>query len=81
MQYSDHLSTSNLNQMFLATTANQNFWKTDERILFLGELCRLYSQKHVWSELGYEVLPYYGLNRAGLYQDYRYSMKLYESAY
>ena len=78
MQYSDHLSTSNLNQMFLATTANQNFWKTDERILFLGELCRLYSLKHVWSELEHEVLPYHGLDRVALYKDYKYAIDIYE---
>ena len=64
--------------MFLATTANQNFWKTDEPILFLGEWCRVYSQKRIWLKLEHEVLPYYGLNRTGLYQDYQYSIKLYE---
>jgi putative transferase (TIGR04331 family) len=64
--------------MFLATTANQNFWKTDEPILFLGEWCRLYSQKHVWSELDYKVLPYHGANRLKAHQDYRYSQEVYE---
>ena len=64
--------------MFLATTANQNFWKTDEPILFLGEWCRLYSQKHVWSELEHEVLPYHGLDRVALYKDYKYAIDIYE---
>jgi putative transferase (TIGR04331 family) len=43
--------------MFLVTTANQNFWKTDEKILFLGEWCKIYDQKHIWSKLDYETFP------------------------
>ena len=43
--------------MLLATTANQNFWKTDEKILFLGNWCKLYDQKHIWSKLDYETIP------------------------
>ena len=42
--------------MFLVTTANQKYWKTDEKILFLGEWCRIYSEKHFWSNLDYEIL-------------------------
>jgi putative transferase (TIGR04331 family) len=64
--------------MFLATTANQKLWKPDEPILFLGEWCRVYSQKHVWSELEHEVLPYHGLGRDALYKDYIYAMNIYE---
>ena len=43
--------------MFLVTTANQNFWKTDEKILFLGEWCKIYDQKNIWSKLDYETVP------------------------
>lgn len=43
--------------MFLVTTANQNFWKTDEKILFLGEWCKIYDQKHIWSKLDHETFP------------------------
>jgi len=64
--------------MFLATTANQKFWKSDEPTLFLGEWCRIYSQKHVWSELKHEVLPYHGLDRDALYKDYKYATEIYE---
>jgi putative transferase (TIGR04331 family) len=44
--------------VFLVTTSNQDYWNKDERILFLGEWCKLYSQKHVWQNLQYETLPY-----------------------
>jgi putative transferase (TIGR04331 family) len=64
--------------MFLATTANQNFWKSDEPILFLGEWCRVYNQKHIWSRLEHEVLPYHGMDREALYKDYKYAMDIYE---
>jgi putative transferase (TIGR04331 family) len=43
--------------MFLVTTANQNFWKTDEKILFLGEWCKIYDQKHIWSKIDHETFP------------------------
>jgi putative transferase (TIGR04331 family) len=64
--------------MFLATTADQKFWKQDEPILFLGEWCRVYSQKHLWSELEHKVLPYHGRDRNALYNDYKYAMDIYE---
>lgn len=64
--------------MFLITTADQQFWKKDEKILFLGEWCKIYNQKNVWSDLDYEVLPYHWDNREKLYHDYLYLDTIYE---
>jgi putative transferase (TIGR04331 family) len=64
--------------MFLATTSNQSFWKKDERILFLGEWCKLYSQKHVWQNLQHDTLPYHWRNREKLHRDYLYCESVYE---
>lgn len=64
--------------MFLITTADQRFWKTDEPILFLGEWCKLFSQRSVWGKMDYEVLPYHWDDRKKLYQDYLYLDNLYE---
>lgn len=64
--------------MFLITTADQRFWKTDGQILFLGEWCKLFTQRSVWEKLSYEVLPYHWNDRKKLYQDYLYLDKLYE---
>ena len=64
--------------MFLITTADQHFWKTDESILFLGEWCKLFSQRHIWEKLNYEVLPYHWDDREKLYKDYLYLDGLYE---
>ncbi len=58
--------------------AYQSFWNKDEPILFLGEWCRIYSQKHVWSKLKHQVLPYYAFKREVLFDDYKYSLNVYE---
>ena len=65
-------------RMFLVTTANQRFWKKDEKILFLGGWCKTYKLKKVWSKLDYEVVPYHWDNRGQLYQDYLYQKEVYE---
>ncbi|MBT5471331.1 MAG: hypothetical protein HOK41_12070 [Nitrospina sp.] len=65
-------------KMFLATTADHRFWKKDEKILFLGEWCRLYDQKEIWSELDYEILPYHWNDRQRLYSDFKYLKGVYE---
>ena len=64
--------------MFLATTANQLYWKKDEKILFLGEWCKLYDQKHVWQKLDHETLPYHWEDREKLHRDYLYCESVYE---
>jgi len=43
--------------MFLATTANHHYWDKNQKILFLGEWCRIYNQKSIWSKVAHEVLP------------------------
>ena len=64
--------------MFLITTANQRFWKKDEKILFLGDWCKTYKLKEVWSKLDYEVVSYHWDNRRQLYHDYLYLEEVYE---
>lgn len=64
--------------MFLITTADEITWKKDEEILFLGEWCKLYSKKQIWSQLDYEVLPYHWDDRTKLYQDFNYLADVYE---
>lgn len=64
--------------MFLITTADQRFWKTDGPVLFLGEWCKIFSERPVWEKLRYEVLPYHWDDREKLYRDYLYLNRLYE---
>ncbi len=45
--------------MFLATTALTEFWDTsDDKIIFLGEWCKLYSESHQWKHLPHEDAPF-----------------------
>ena len=64
--------------MFLVTTANQKYWKTDEKILFLGEWCKTYDQKHIWSKLDHETLPSNWDEWEKLDQRYTYLENLYD---
>jgi putative transferase (TIGR04331 family) len=64
--------------LFLATTADQRFWKKDEKIIFLGEWCKLFNQKPVWSQLNYEVFPYHWRSRTKYFEDYVRLEQLYE---
>ena len=64
--------------MFLVLTADQRFWKTDGKILFLGEWCRLYREKSIWSNLDAEILPFHWDDREKFRQDYGYANELHE---
>ena len=64
--------------MFLATTSDQQFWNKDEKILLLGEWCKIYSQKDIWSKLDYQVLPYHWDDRDKRHSDWLYLQSLHE---
>ncbi len=64
--------------MFLITTANQKYWKTDEKVLFLGEWCKLYKDKEIWARMDHETLPFHWEDRARQIQGLGYINKLYE---
>ena len=64
--------------MFLATTADQRYWKADEKILFLSEGCKVYDQKHFWSNIDYQVLPHHWDDREKMHQDYQCLDRVYE---
>ncbi|MBN2523988.1 MAG: hypothetical protein JXB24_12005, partial [Bacteroidales bacterium] len=46
------------NELFLATTALEEFWNKNQKIIFLGEWCKLYSRKNEWISLNYEDVPF-----------------------
>lgn len=45
----------------LILTSDERTWRFDRPALFLGEWCRLYDRKHVWSSMGAIVASPYGL--------------------
>lgn len=64
--------------MFLVTTAFEDFWDKSQKILFLGEWCKLYKRKEEWEKLDYKVLPYHWDDRSTFYRDYLYMKEVYE---
>ena len=64
--------------MFLSLTADHRLWKESEKTLFLGGWCRMYSKKHIWSGMDYEILPYHWDDRQRLYRDFKYLEGVYE---
>ena len=64
--------------MFLATTAKQVFWKKDQHIVFLGEWCKLYSQRLSWQKLSSEVMKHPWKNRSQMHMAIKYESEFYE---
>src|SRR4051812_26169024 len=64
--------------MFLATTADERYWKVDEPILFLGEWCKRYRRREVWEKLDHRTVPYHWDDRLRLRRDYGYLRGVYE---
>ncbi len=64
--------------MLLVTTPLQQTWGDGEKILFLGEWCRRYSQREIWEKLDFEVAPYHWNNRQQFNEDYDYLQDVYE---
>tara|TARA_Y100000590_G_C15742309_1_gene1020713 strand:- start:4431 stop:6227 length:1797 start_codon:yes stop_codon:yes gene_type:complete len=66
---------------FLVTTALEKTWPDDPKtpVLFLGEWCRLFIRKELWSKMNATVLPYHWDDRHKLYNDYKYLNHIYEN--
>ena len=54
-------------------------WSDNEKIYFLGEWCKLYSNKGEWESIDHEVIPYHWDDRNKLKADYNYLSVVFES--
>ncbi|MEK9810779.1 MAG: hypothetical protein VW362_10050, partial [Candidatus Nanopelagicales bacterium] len=54
----------------LVLTALEETWGSDEPLLFLGEWCKRYERRHVWSERTSETVPFHWDDREKLLADY-----------
>ncbi len=63
---------------YLVTTADERTWPKDQPVLFLGEWCKLYERRHVWTTMDTEMVPYHWDDRKKLHRDYLYLQGLYE---
>lgn len=64
--------------MLLVTTALKETWGDTEDIIFLGEWCKLYSEKSYWQKRTHQTLSYGWDDRKKLAADYFYLTDLYE---
>ena len=64
--------------MLLVTTAIEETWGTDEEILFLGEWCKLYNRKDVWSRRKSKTLGDPWSDRDRRFAAYQYTKTVYE---
>ncbi|MBT4951789.1 MAG: hypothetical protein HON34_08305 [Pelagibacteraceae bacterium] len=64
---------------FLVTTPLQETWPSkDCKIIFLGEWCKLFTNKNNYEEYDYETLDYHWDDRKKLEEDYNYLLEFYE---
>lgn len=66
--------------MFLATTAIEEFWDTNQPILFMGEWCRLHARRRYWQLLESEILPDPWEDIGEVENAYAYCQEIYRSA-
>ena len=64
----------------LVTTALEETFpeNKNEKILFLGEWCKIYSKKNIYEEFNFETLKYHWDDRKRLYKDSEYLTSVYE---
>lgn len=60
---------SNSNTL-LVTTARENTWGEAEKILFLGEWCKLYDRRHIWMQRDHNTMPFHWDDRTKFDRDY-----------
>ena len=66
--------------MVLITTALQETFPKDinKKVLFLGEWCKVYSNKPAWQKFNSKTMPYHWDDRKKLYTDYQNIQIIYE---
>lgn len=78
MMFEAVIDTDSSKSVFLALTAEEEFWDTDNRVVFLGEWCRRYSRRSSWEQLDGKTLPHPWSERSQFRKDYAYIEKVYE---
>ncbi len=70
---------SGKDRVLVTTALKETFPKsTSEKILFLGEWCKIYRERDFYNRFDHEVLPYHWDDRKKLYQDFQNIDKIYE---
>ena len=66
------------NDVFLATTALEEFWDTTKPVVFLGDWCKRYSRRSVWEKVHKETLESPWKERSAVEVAYKYTNEVYE---
>lgn len=61
---------------YLVTTADEKTWELNRPIIFLGEWCRIYDRRQIWSRLDAIVAKPYGLDNDQRINDYKLALNL-----
>ena len=64
--------------MFLVTTADEKYWNKEDKILFLGEWCKLFQNKEALFELNFETVAYHWSDKNKFQRDYEFLELTYE---
>lgn len=67
-----------MENVFLATTALECFWDTTKPIVFLGEWCKRYSRRAVWSTLNGQTVVDPWIQKRDIAKDRLFVTELYE---
>lgn len=68
-------------QRYLILSADERTWKFDRPVIFLGEWCRHYDRKHIWSKMDAIVAKPYGLAISERKKDYTNLAKIRKQIY
>ena len=67
-----------MGKLYLVNTAIEDTWPTDGPILFLGEWCRLFNRKNIWSLREQKIVNYHWDDRKKYLKDYHQINSIYE---
>jgi putative transferase (TIGR04331 family) len=62
----------------LILTSDERTWKFDRPVLFLGEWCRRYDRRHIWSTMEAEIAEPYGLHPGQKKRNAEYVYSIYK---
>jgi len=60
-------------------TGNEETWGTSESLLFLGEWCKRYDRRDIWTNREFKTVPFHWNNREKLHRDYNYLESLHNT--
>lgn len=66
---------------YLITTADEQTWKFDRPVIFLGEWCCLYDRKHIWQNMDAIIAAPYGLGQSRKDADHAEARALEEALF